>query len=630
MSFIRACFVLLLCAALLPTPSSTAQQGEGFVYELHIACPDETGVSFDTGSGVYACPVRVVDDADMMGDPSLAVDPLDPKNLIIGSLHGLVDGEGPTTKSRSNERTPSLGIFTTFTSDDSGASWFDRPYPPASGVPGDSFAEHPQVTIDPYGQLYIGSLYAAPTGDGFRSLLVAQKFESLYTIREQGQGRGENYNAEFIDPVYKDSRIGQFWFLFNPRTDNMTIVWHELPQQFINTTATPPPNCLLGPPAPCVEPPTASGATAPPATTGRHGAREARAAPDNATAPAGRGVIGVVWTSVDANGTYERQPIADAIGPCSSSTNPVLSDGFLYVGCVADPTQGEFVWNPATLPGTVELFRMNPDGGKPQYLGASPVVGGAPKLGVRSDGRLALVSAQGTTEGALGLSAVFGHYTPGLGRIEWSSVLAYGDKVTKPDPSERVLRANVQDLIYREYSGVIHMVLRETVEASGVGVGALVKELAPHIRKSVVAIDEGRGVLAKFPLDIGNPLNRTDSVLLQAPEMAYEDLSDDFLQLPPGPFNYNNKPLGDSYQREFFAVGDYGTVIFAELIEVTDLRGPGVPIVPANPSPIASAATSLNLNVAGIAAVAVVGLLATLLALNRRKNPAAAMAKRGK
>ena len=35
-----------------------------------------------------------VDGQDMMGDPSVAVDPFDPANLIVASLHGGVSGGG--------------------------------------------------------------------------------------------------------------------------------------------------------------------------------------------------------------------------------------------------------------------------------------------------------------------------------------------------------------------------------------------------------------------------------------------------------------------------------------------------------------------------------------------------------
>ncbi|MFO1533665.1 MAG: hypothetical protein ABR562_08260 [Thermoplasmatota archaeon] len=266
MSASKACLAILVCALFWPT-SPTAADASTVRYELHIACPAANGFTFSTDTSVYGCPVRAVDQDDMMGDPSLAVDPLEPKNLIIGSLHGGVSGggsagvstgssascdPGPSQKSRCGQ------IFTTFTSQDAGAYWTDNPYFPPKGVEG-AYGEHPQVTIDPYGHVFVGSLYAVPTGNAFRFVIGAQKFDSLGTINDQqSNGRtGGTYNLDYIDPVYKGGAIGQFWFLFNPVTDNMTMVWYETPGKLNNLTAPPAPNCIVGPPAPCIPPPAA-------------------------------------------------------------------------------------------------------------------------------------------------------------------------------------------------------------------------------------------------------------------------------------------------------------------------------------------------------------------------------------
>jgi len=231
-------------------------------YELHIACPIGNGFQFNGDASVYGCPVRATDEQDMMGDPSLAVDPLEPRNLIVGSLHGGVHSggaaglgsstcdPGPTVKSRCGQ------VFTTFTSTDAGAFWYDNPFTPPRGLPSESYGEHPQVTIDPYGHVYVGSLYAVPNGGGaFRYVIGAQKFDSLQTINDQQARSGGAYNLDFIDPVYKGGAIGEFWFLFNPVTDNMTMVWYETPGKLTNQTNPPASNCLLGPPAPCIPPP---------------------------------------------------------------------------------------------------------------------------------------------------------------------------------------------------------------------------------------------------------------------------------------------------------------------------------------------------------------------------------------
>lgn len=619
-------FALLLAAGALPLGATGQAGGAGVEYRLVIDCPETYAAT--GGSLGIACPVRAIDEQDMMGDPSIAVDPLDPANLILASLHGGVhDGgaagvtgsagcpEGPTAKSRCGQ------VFTTFTSTDHGASWIDNPFTPPSEVGSDAYGEHPQVTIDPYGHVYVGSLYAMPKGGGLHDYVIAaQKFASLDTIDNEQDGE---YHTQYLDPVFKGNAIRQMWFLFNPVTDNMTIVWTEAPQVPGQAAEEQQPDCLLPPPAPCIPPPARSGARAAAAANGTGGSP---------------GAIGVVWSTSSTRSPYHYQDEEDAIAPCSRSTNPVLSEGWLYVGCVADPSQGPFRWHPDTAPGTVEMFRMDPNGGTPQYIGASPLNGGQPKLGVRSDGRLALISAQ-ALDGQLALDAVFGKYNPGSGLVEWGSVAHHGSKIAKVDPAIRVAEANVQDVIYREHSGVLHLVLKTRIQASGLGVASATTTLAPHILKSIVAVDEGYGVVAVLPLPVGSIQNRTsDATLMQAPEMAYNDLSDDFLQLPlQDSYSYVDPNgvetvLGPAYAREFFAVGDYGQVMFAELIEITNLRGPAAVPVQAPPPPVPAAASSLSPSAVLIPAVglSVTGLMAAAFLVNRRKDPAAALAKNRK
>ncbi|HET6397977.1 MAG TPA: hypothetical protein VFH47_00305, partial [Candidatus Thermoplasmatota archaeon] len=180
---------------------------------------------------------------------------------------------------------------------------------------------------------------------------------------------------------------------------------------------------------------------------------------------------------------------------------------------------------------------------------------------------------------------------------------------------------------YREYSGVVHLILRETVEPSGIGTAALQQALGPKVRKSIVAIDENHGFLKELKLDIGNPLNRTDPALLDVPEEAFEDLSDDFLQLPPAAFSFQGRSLGDTYQREFFAVGDYGIIQFAELIEVTTLRFAPAALAPTVVPAVPAAATATATAFAPVFAGVLAGVLALAMFANRRKNPAAALAK---
>jgi len=698
------CTVALLLASASPAVSGQAG-GTGVHYGLVIACPGSNGVSVSTQNSPIGCPVRLVDGQDEMGDPSLAVDPFQPQNLIVASLHGTSGINGaPDARARFGQE------FTTFTSTDAGQNWADNPFTPPNKIGAGAFGITPAITIDPYGHVFVGSLYAVPNGGNssvpnFSSVIAAQKFASLRTINSQQNGA---YHATYLDSVYKSNAIRKMWFLFDPATENMTLVWHEHPRtladqpcltdtahttvgqyyavlgavgstarlyeesnnlpdlQTYETCPSNPDQVVTGiagaaaanvpavaksqsGPAPTSLP---AGLTLPAVasmsgnstntTSSTHGPGSNSTSPTHTPShpygdqqrsqlPPPHSVIGIAWTGASLNTSYHRQDVRWAIGPCSDSTNPVLSDGFLYIGCVADPSEAPFPWHNTTVKGTVELFRMAPSGGKPVYLGASPVVGGSPKLGVRSDGRLALISTNATKDGALELSAAFGHYTNRTGAggsITWTSVDHYGDKITRINPAERVVAANVQDLIYREHSGVLHFILKEHIQPVGLGVASTQAQLAPHIRKSLVALDEHYGVLWNHGLDIGNLVNRSsDPTLMQQDEVAYDDLSDDFLQLPIQNYTWDGKDLGPAYQREFFAVGDYGQVQFAEVIEITDLLGPAAARPFGNPVPLpapAAASTSVLVPAAGIS---VSTLMAGAFVAHRKKSPAAILAK---
>lgn len=540
-------------------------------YELHIVCPAVDPLRFTTYSRP-TCPVRMVDTGQMLGNPALAVDPFDGNNLAIAMIHGQVDGGGPDERSRTNLP------FTTFNSIDAGATWDDAYFSAPSEI-GDAYGIHAAVAVDPYGHVYVGSTYAIPNGDGFNYTIGAQKFADVSTVRRVQTGGDGSYNLVYVDPVFPGGQIRQTWYMFNPSTDNMTMAWFE----------------------------------------------------DKGPNDASTGAIGIVWTGASENDTYLYQRESWAIRPCMGSTNPVLFRGWLYIGCQADPDQGPFRWHPETTRGQVELFRMHPDGGEPHYMGAAPILGGAPKLGVRSDGRLVLLSADVSEQGTLVLNGAFGRYSAEANRITWSAPGNYGPQVTPFNKDERIERANIQDLMYREYSGVVHIILRETIKPNGPEL--TVAGLNPTIRKCIVALDEDRGILAKHELDIGNPVNRTDPELNAESDLAYEDLSDDIHQNPAAPFTFKGKPLGDTYQREFFAVADYGQAIFAELVEVTDLRfvAPPIPIPPPVPIPAPAPAAAASTAASIAVATAFSGALAlSLLAASRRNAMAARRKKKRK
>jgi hypothetical protein len=583
---------LMLLATLVP--AVPAQAPSGFTYELHIDCPGR-------GDGIpindFLCPVKAIDEADIMGSPSVAVDPAEPNNIILASLHG-GDGNGPTERSRSGQ------AYTTFISYDHGGSWQDNPFTPPRSLSG-SFGEHPQASVDKYGHIYIGSLYStrdsgAPSG--YTYTIVAQKFEDIQ--RADSRQSGE-YGAQFLDTYYDGNIVDQYWFVYDNVTDITTIVWNErLPSDDAGLS----------------------------------------------TNPKAKSVIGMAWTTPKGSDPYRYIDEDYLIGPCSTTTNPVLADGAIYIGCMVNFEEAKkrpYAYDDAPFEGQIDMFRVQLKSGKHEYLGTAPLSGGVPKLGVRSDGRVALftTSAGAPDERALKLFGVYGQAASDAPTMKWKAVYSYGDQVSPPRQGLSVIETNIQDIIYREGTGVVHLIIKERYESLGVTINDPASFSKPQFGKYLVAIDEKHGVLEVNPnpkpgepktrinFDIGNPTNRTVlSTDISNPEAVFNDLTDDLLQLPPGalPPGWEEavKDMKD-YQREFFAVGDYGIIIFAEIIEISDLKAMGVvplaaPVAIATPS-LAAAGVGV-----GIAGAALAGLLALKLALNKTKSHAAAVSKGGK
>lgn len=568
-------------------------------YDLLVDCPELETINLNK----IICPIRIPDEQDLMGSPSVAVDPRNTRHLVLSSLHG-TDANGPSERSRGGQP------FTTFVSEDHGGSWFDNPYLPARRLARGSTGEHPQVAIDQWGHLYVGSLYASPENGSHVYTIVAQKFENIDRIVAKQDG---NYNAHYIKPIYDGNVIDQFWFVYEPESGIMTIVWGERAVKRPASAARDLVDSTTLPSLADADGRAATGAKKP------------------------QSVIGMAWTTPGIKDGFEYIPLKDVVGPCAKTTNPVISEGFIYVGCMVEPGGGDYPWGPTPEEGRIDLFRFDILTDEPQYLGVAPIKGGTPKLGVRSDGRLALVSASASPEGETQLVGVWGKAKKEKSGLDWGPIHRYSGEVSKPRPGFKVLEANVQDVMFREQSGVLHLILKERLEpTTPAAIDSIQAAVDSRYVKTLVAIHDDHGVLAKLPFDIGNLDNRTFLPGVQTdktnPHGVFNDLADDILQLPPAPYAYKEIDLGTQYQREFFAVGDYGIIIFAEMIEITDLRAPGAPPPQPPAVPLAAPAASLQVSamLSAVGGGALAGLLALRLVLNRAKDPAAAITKGGR
>lgn len=599
--FLAAMFLLAVMPPVDAKPPSNVE------YQFILDCPERAAARVSLNTVPFECPVKAIDEADIMGSPSVAVDWQDPTRLILASLHG-GDGAGPTDRSR--DRQP----FTTFLSEDAGATWNDRPYVPPGRVGRGAFGEHPQIHSDLLGHVWVGSMYSrkVDSPSGWNYTIVPQKFRDFNEALQRQGGSGE-YHAKYVPTYYPDNLVEQFWFIYDPITNLMTMVWNE--KAVIPAESTSAPNLLGG---------------------ARPGAQDLDVKPVSA--------IGVAWSGPRWQEDWERVGNRSSlIGPCLKTTNPVISEGWIYIGCMVDPDEAKnhtaYRWNKNPQPGQIDLFRFEPGFQNLTHLGAAPVKGGSPKLGVRSDGRLALFTT-GVVGDQYRLVGAWGKADPKSKTAHWEPPKQYGDDILRPQPGRRLLEANIQDLILREYSGAVHLILKLRYESIGISLDNPTAALKSVFEKVVAAVHYDYGVLKVYNFDIGNQRNRTSlSTDVRNPNAVFNDLTDDLFELPPANYTYcpgaiqsNCRELGETYQREFFAVGDFGIIIFGELIEITSLRqGAGVQ-APPNPPAVASPAISGTIATMLTVSVgtALAGLLALKLVLNRRKDPMAAYVKGGK
>lgn len=604
---LQAFVAAMIAAAALPPVD--AKPPSNIEYEFILDCPERALLAVSPNSDPTGCPVRAKDEDDIMGSPSVAVDWRDPAQLLLASLHG-TDADGPTERTRGG----GTGIrarqpFTTFLSSDHGATWTDRPYV-APGPARGAFGEHAQIYSDLLGHVWVGSLYAKPSSEGtsgWNYTIVPQKFSDFAEAKAR-QSMGGDFHAKFVPTYYPDNLVDQFWFIYDPVTNLMTLVWNE--------------RAVFAPKSPI-------------------GAALGDAAEDP---PKPFSAIGVAWSSPRwQEGWHRVENASQLIGPCLKTTNPVISEGWIYIGCMVNvdeaKNQTSYRWNKAPQSGQIDLFRFEPGFKNVTHLGAAPIKGGTPKLGVRSDGRLVVFSA-GVVGETYRLAAAWGRADVNATTARWEPPKQYGDDIVRPQPGRRLLEANIQDLILREYSGVVHLILKLRYQSLGLSIDSPTAVLKPVFEKAITAIHPDYGVLKTLPLDIGNPRNRTALATdVRNPDGVFNDLSDDLFELPPDNYTYcpggvsaNCRELGETYQREFFAVGDYGVIQFAELIEITNLRNAAAAQAPAAGPPLASPAVTAGIATTLMvsAGTALAGLLALKLVLNRRKDPMAAYVKGGK
>lgn len=499
-------------------------------YELDLACPAPEG---DTSEGSATtvravCPFRIIDGQDALGSPSLAVNPLDPQQIAIASLHGGQATPGPTPRSREASESPA-GVFTVLTSGDGGYRWNDQPSGPPPIVLRDAeFGEHLALAMDGQGRLYGAGLYSerASEADPYGGRLAVWEWD---VASEQIEWMHSPDAAKHLAPSVLVSDVA--------------------------LTNVPPPGSSL-----VREPPWKGGPEAGGGTSWQESVvltwLEAPAV-EGETLAGKRSVVRAAWTDAEQRLGWRHLPTDQSFGPCRSVSNAVAWEGSVYLVCLVEDAEA-YGHRPGAAAGDIDLWRIDPGRARAELVGATPLTTGRPTLAASAEGRFILAAIdQVGSEVTLAVAASWS------GR-DWARVADIGTSIRSG--ATDLLDVRVQAIVYRADSHTIHLVYQEfyaptQVDATQPGV--------PHtarFAKFLVALNECEGVLAT-PRNLQIGLVHSYAPVLELAHAAasvrrtdfalFDDLVDG-LVLVPG--------AGES-QREFLAVGDYGVVQFAEVVE---------------------------------------------------------------
>jgi hypothetical protein len=230
-------WVAPLLLVLLAVPVVHAAPG-GAGFEL--ACPPVVAAS---PAQPPTCPLYVLDQEDLFGQPDLVADARDPSVLAFSAMHGgaglhpLPSGQPPSPRSRdASVHQP----HTTFVTRDGGSTWHDYPYDPptailpASTLPGvpvragqarEAYGEDNAMALDGQGRVALAALYAS------RDAGATASTPYRYTValwREGKPAAGMDYfNGLTVLPLPADSRADSLHLTYVPDADALVALWRQ-------------------------------------------------------------------------------------------------------------------------------------------------------------------------------------------------------------------------------------------------------------------------------------------------------------------------------------------------------------------------------------------------------------------
>lgn len=564
----RAIFALTL---LLPLVAATLHpadaQGVGGGYGVTFVCPpivssDAAPQSVPSPSqAAPTCPAYIFDAEDVMAQPRLVVDGRDPGLLAFNALHGGSGIRAPTQDPQPTPRSRDNAVHqphTTFVSTDKGADWQDHryasplatthesqpplpiPLTPPTQTSNQVFGEDNAMVADRHGKLTIASLYSVrdQAGGPVRFRVVAW--------REGRIGDALDYDRGYVvlSPTDANATIDSLNAVDVPEAHQTVLAWRE---------------------------------------TGSDG----KAWLQVAHLPQDDG--GAQWTLLDR---------AQRIGPCAAVSNPIDSQGVLYVGCL--PAAG---YAGAPAKGQAQMHEVFPGNWTSQRIGPTPVLG-ATSLTLASADALShgmmVLAGGGIREGAPeALLAV------GVKGAAWGHLHDYGPQMTDlpAHVGTPLLEVRINALDVLGASGTVHFLYMERYSVQGSsGQQEFAKEYG-------VATANGR-FLGKFGLNYGDPQARM-AISPQVTGASGEDFNDQHDSI----VTVHDRT---GKERTFVAFGDYGAVRFAEVVEVQ----PPPLVIPPLSAPVAiptlAASTSPALVGAAAGALSAAAVLRAALAKSKK------------
>ncbi len=562
-----------------------------------------------------SCPFRIIDDADLLGSPRLAVDPTDPHNVAFFSLHGGATDQGPTPRSRHPDPPGTGGLtHTTFTSTNQGWDWADNPH-------GDgAFGEANDGLVNRDGNMFVMSLFSKPLGEVDGTRLFDYHFELYKENRIDGTHlghRGKNIPARQPGNIIEEVSL----VLVTPPT---RIETQEEYQELMdnrtrdnNATAPSDDDEVGNYTIPRDAEDTSDDLVA---------AVWFERAYDWRNATTGKSSwIDMVVTDASSRDDWHKIDDGQLVGPCRSASNAVAWNGRVYVACAVD---SGYTGRRGARIGEVDIWQMDPVTGNKTWMSNVPgMLDGYLRLAANEEGRFILTSThivgQDIGEGTPITYATWGWY----GR-RWDATFAIGDNFHdlwgQPVVDARVTAVRI--LNHSPIAFISYMERSDTrvsaqppsgdPSASAIEFHKAVGAFAPCSHMPEALFDLQTGV-ARHPFEDGVVGDQTG---------AFDDLHDgmDVVYDP-----------STGQDRLYFAYGDHGVIQYGilDVTAVVPRCDPGL-VPPPLFTPAPAVATPILLsNAAGVAtglaaAVPAAVMLGSLLIAKRKVALAAAVKAR--